>query len=600
MTDRTKKAHVVDMRSKGPHQAPPRNPNEPKIKRPGFEVHDDGFWIAGQRQKPGLYWHDWGRGNEPEPVDTWIAAPVRALALTSSEDGHSAGLLLRFRDHFGRWREWSMPLHLLRGSGDELRGQLLGMGFRCNVHQGKRLSEWLMQQHPRKRLIAATRTGWHPAGDGRCFVLPSRTIGSDEVRHQSEHPGVDDFRQAGTLEGWRDTVAAPCRGNPVLLLAVCAAFAGPLLKPAELRESGGHGLHLVGDSSQGKTTALQAAASVWGGPGFVRTWRATANGMEATAAALNDSALILDEISECDPREIGAMVYAIANGQGKQRARREGDSRQAARWRVMALSTGERSLSAHMAEGGNRIKAGQSVRLLDVPATRRSHGAFDQLHGHPHGGALADAIKQAADANYGHAGPAFIRYLLDCDHDLPGLLKDTRERGGFDASEGLERRAAGVFALVALAGELATEAGITGWAKDEALDAATAAFDWWRAAKGTGQTEQQQILDAVRDFLARHGDARFSSINGDHCPVPNRAGYWRDDPGGRVYLLHRAALKEAGAGFDTIRILEALEAAGWIVEREKRNRRVRLRVHGQAAQTFYAVRPVDGGDDGAS
>ncbi|MCG5537386.1 DUF927 domain-containing protein [Halorhodospira sp. 9622] len=597
--DQETEGRVVAIRPESPHESPPRYPAETEIERPGFAVHDDWFSTGGRQQPPGLYWHDWGRGEDPEPVDTWIAAPVRALALTSDEDGRSAGLLLRFRDHFGQWREWSMPLHLLKGSGDELRGELLDMGFRFNVRQARRFSEWLMQQHPRERLIAATRTGWHPTGDGRCFVLPSGTIGSDEVRHQSEHPGVDDFRQAGTLDGWRETVAQPCRGNPVLLLSVSAALAGPLLKVAELRDAGGNGLHLVGDSSQGKTTALQAAASVWGGPGFVRTWRATANGLEAAAAALNDTALILDEISECDSREVGAIVYALANGNGKQRARREGGSRQAARWRVVALSTGERSLSAHMAEGGGRIKAGQSVRLLDVPATRREHGAFDQLHGHAHGGALADAIKQAAEAHYGHAGTAFVRYLLDCDHDLPGLLKDTREVGGFDASEGLERRAAGVFALVGLAGELASEAGITGWAEGEALDAATAAFDWWRAAKGTGRTEQQQILDAVADFLARHGDARFSPINGEPRPVQNRAGYWRDDPEGRVYLLHSAALQEAAAGFDTVRALDALESAGWLAEREGRARSVRVRPQGQPLRRFYAVRPVEDGDGSA-
>ena len=33
------------------------------------------------------------------------------------------GRLLRFRNTVGRWREWAMPMELLRGSGDELRGE---------------------------------------------------------------------------------------------------------------------------------------------------------------------------------------------------------------------------------------------------------------------------------------------------------------------------------------------------------------------------------------------------------------------------------------------------------------------------------------------
>jgi len=110
----------------------------------------------------------------------------------------------------------------------------------------------------------------------------------------------------------------PCSGNPILLLSVSASFAAPLLLKAKQQSAGGGGIHLIGKSSNGKTTALQVAASVWGGPGYVRAWRATANGLEATAAALNDSLIVLDEISECDPREIGAIIYALANGQGKQ------------------------------------------------------------------------------------------------------------------------------------------------------------------------------------------------------------------------------------------------------------------------------------------
>ena len=78
---------------------------------------------------------------------------------------------------------------------------------------------------------------------------------------------------------------------------------GPLLKHAQQQETGRAGIHLIGDSSQGKTTALHVAGSIWGSPGFVRTRRATSNGLEATSNALNDALLILDEISECDPHE---------------------------------------------------------------------------------------------------------------------------------------------------------------------------------------------------------------------------------------------------------------------------------------------------------
>jgi putative DNA primase/helicase len=87
---------------------------------------------------------------------------------------------------------------------------------------------------------------------------------------------------------------------------------------------------------------------VWGGPGYRRSWRATANGMEGAAALFNDCLLALDEISECDPREVGAIVYSLGNGRGKQRASRTGAARSVTRWQAFIVSTGERTIGTTM------------------------------------------------------------------------------------------------------------------------------------------------------------------------------------------------------------------------------------------------------------
>ena len=198
---------------------------------------------------------------------------------------------------------------------------------------------------------------------------------------QSEAKGKDEYTQRGTLDSWQHGVAAPAVGNPVLVMAISAAFAGPVLALVGV-ESGG--LHLIGDSSTGKTTALQASASVWGGDNFRRSWRTTANGVEGAAALFNDCLLALDEISECDPRDVGEVVYMLGNGRGKQRASRLGSARAVHRWRSSVISTGERSIATSMLEAGQRVKAGQAVRLLDIPAQRR-FGAWDALHQHSSG-----------------------------------------------------------------------------------------------------------------------------------------------------------------------------------------------------------------------
>ena len=552
----------------------------PFVNRPCFAVHErrTGYGPSG------LFWH--GLKDEKE-IDEWVCSPLFADAMTCTDRDTEHGLLLRFQNAAGRWREWSMPMGLLKGSGEELRGELLTLGVRIDPASHRLLNAYLMSRYPKRRVLAATATGWH--ADGAVFVLPNRVIGGGDVRFQSEYAQHDEFVTGGTMDGWRREIAARCVGNPMLAHAVSAALAGPLL--TKVHRIGG-GFHLVGDSSTGKSTALSAGASTWGGPGFVRTWRATANGLEGIAAALNDTALILDEISEADPRELGAVIYAIGNGTGKSRASRTGGARAVRRWRVMLLSSGERTLSATMTEGGKRTKAGQEARLLDIPCSRR-FGLFDELHGFPNGRALSDALRTAAATHHGHAGPAFVERLVNDPGDVGEALAAIQARPEFAADTSLEGRAAGAFALAALAGELATDYGITGWPQGEALAAAAIAYQAWKTHRGKGQTETRQILEAIGDFVSRHGDARFSHVlNGDGPLIRDRAGWYRDIEDGRAYLFTRAGLREAAAGFDFRRALDAMDAEGWIIDRDKDKRTKATKVQGRT-EHLYAITPRD-------
>lgn len=568
--------------------------DDSEINRPEFRTHNLEFNLDGKMYRPGLYQHTYAKSggkSEPEPMEKWICTPIHAEAITANEQGESFGLLLRFINPNGQWQEWAAPMHLLKGSAEELRGELLNLGVRIDPSNRTLLTAWMMDSYPDERITAALCTGWHDDS----FVLPQRTVGDGKIRYQSEHAAHNDFVSTGTLDGWKASVASLCSGNPMLILAVSAGLTGPLLKRAKQQETGGAGIHLIGDSSQGKTTALQAAGSIWGPPRFVRTWRATSNGLEATSAALNDTLLILDEISECDPREIGAIVYALANGVGKQRAARTGGARPTARWRIMALSSGERSLTAHMAEGGKRTKAGQEVRMLDIPATNREYGIFDELHGHVDGRALADSLKQATGRHYGHAGLAFLEALIADERDLCERYAKACQLQELQGKDGVEGRAACIFALTGLAGELATEYGITGWQEGEAIEAAMLGFKLWRDFRGQGQTENRQILQSISDFIARNGDSRFSPLNDQDISVRDRAGYWRDEPDGRVFMFNPPGLKEAAAGFDIGRILDALESAGWIVERDKERRSKKTKVAG-ASKNMYWILPVESDD----
>jgi putative DNA primase/helicase len=570
--------------------------------RPCYVVLDDWKRTIEGDHRPGVYYCGLTAGKKdspPEPFETWVCSPLHIDAVTFDGQSDNFGRLLRFKNTICESREWAMPMELLAGDGTQLRSELLAMGVELDPYIArKQLPHYLQSAHPKRRIQCALQVGW--CGDS--FVLPDAVIGprAADVIFQSGERGHEEHTQAGTLEGWREGIAAKAEGNPLLMLAISASFAGPLLQRCN---SEGGGFHVVGDSSTGKTTLIEAACATWGGPGFKRSWRATANGMEGAAAMFNDCLLALDEISECDPKEVGAIVYALGNGRGKQRASRSGNARGVTRWRCFVMSSGERTIATTMQEGGQRAKAGQAMRLMDIPVAQ-TYGAWDALHGASSPAAFSDAIKRAAAQQYGKAGRAFLEKLTFDTSDLCAMLEEVKAAPMFatDGTEGQDKRAAARFALIGLAGELATDYGLTGWATGAAGEAAAHGFKLWQSMRGKGNDERRQILQRVSSFIERHGDGRFSDADAaNDVQIRERAGWWRDTNGRREYLFNTDGMHEATKGIDFKRALDVLQEAKALTTLGTNGERSKPCRIGRRVVKLYAINAerLAGGEHGA-
>ena len=406
-------------------------------------------------------------------------------------------------------------------------------------------------------------------------------------RYIIQTSGVVDhaYRESGTLDGWQKNVARYAIGNSRLGLALSAAFAAPLIYPT-FSESGG--FHFRGGSSTGKTTALVVAGSVWGGGGvrgFIRTWRATSNGLEGIAAMHCDALLCLDEMGQVDGREAGQIAYMLANGVGKTRASRTGEARPAAEWRLLFLSSGELSLADKIAEDGRgrRVAAGQQVRIVDIAADAGAgFGIFENLHGFPSGDAFSRHLKMAASEHYGIASGAFLELLTrDFDAIAPTVIGYRDEFIAENCPKGADgqvSRVAARFGLVAAGGEMATAFGVLPWEPGEATRAAAKCFSDWLAARGGVEpAEEREGISAVRRFIEMHGASRFEPM-GDlihrngvgeaiDLRIQNRAGFRRRvDGGGIEYLvLPEAWRSEICAGLDATVVAKTLQARGMLV-----------------------------------
>lgn len=572
----------------------PDEPEAPKL--PRFEVVE---FVKGRRN--GVYYcgisRDKETGEETPAPPVWICSALHITASTRDEQGSEWGRLVEWQDRDGRWHRWALPMEMLAGSGEEMRGAFLrgGLEITSNPNHRRLLADYIAWTRPQTIARAVTRTGWH----GTAFVFPHHTVGDTEaepIHYQAATAEGVRLGAAGTLEGWREKVAAPCAGNSRLVLAISASLAANCL---DMLGAEGGGLHLRGGSSAGKTTALLVAASAWGPAAYVRTWRATDNALEGVCALHTDLPLCLDEIGELGPKIAGQTAYMVANGSGKGRARRDGSARAAVRWRVLFLSTGEIGLADLIAEGGGRARAGQEVRCIDLPADAGAGlGLFERLPAGMTPGAFADALKDGAAAHYGHTGPAFVAKLVQHYNEARDALRSARDAiaatlAPADAA-GQVRRVAQRFALVAAAGELATEYGLTGWTEGEAAAAAAVCFRAWLSARGTnGAAEPAAMLALVRKFLEQHGDSRFTPMDQtNNRATINRAGFSRETADGTEYLILPQSFREICTGFDHRAVANALAEAGALAKDSEGTNTKPERLPGMKVQRVYVVTPA--------
>lgn len=521
----------------------------------------------------GVHYH------EPDKQPRWVCSWLEVVARVRNPHGEGWGKLVNFADPDRTPKRRIIADALLSGDGIELERTLRDAGLHISPTGRPLLRQYLIEAAPKARARITNRTGWHDAGaDGAVFVSPDRAIGTgDEWIYETESPASTTFALRGTLKGWQDEVAALCSGNSRLVFSVSFSFAAALLY---LVGMDGGGFHFVGISSGGKTTVLRIGASVCGGREFLQAWRSTDNALESVALAHCDAALFLDELAQIDPRLAGEIAYLLANGQAKGRAQRTGGLRARATWRVLFLSAGEIGLAEHMGEAGKSPRAGQELRLAEIPADAGAGlGIFEQLHGYAGGAELSKALTEATRRNYGNALPAFLEKLVKHQHEVADTVKEAQRKFQVahltDQAHGQARRVADRFALVGAAGELAQRWGIVPWQAGEAMKAARTCFDAWLSRRGgEGNAEERAALRQVREFLRRYGESAFTDMDrpandtDKHAPVrSDRAGYRRHDAAAdavEYFIFNEVWRTRVCKGFDAAAVGRMLAARGFV------------------------------------
>ncbi|MEH6460383.1 DUF927 domain-containing protein [Chitinimonas sp. JJ19] len=504
---------------------------------PRFEVTDQGVFYIGTKV-------DAQTGAVTELPPMWLCDRLAIIGRGTDDSGEHYRILSWQSRGNRAPQTHALPLGSIgeRSSWAMLRAH--GLALATNRRALEQLAAWLQTGGSDTMHHVTERGGWiHGA-----YVLPSGEIigtPSMPVFYLGDQSHAGAYQVKGQADAWRDSVAKLAQGNTRPILAIGAALAAPLLGLVGL-ESGG--FHLYGPSGCGKTTSANVGASVWGLPREqLLNWDATAIALANAAAARNDGLMLLDEMGQGSPEAVSMAAYRLFNGTGKMQGAKEGGNRDMLRWRVLVLSTGEIDLAAFMQGGGKRTRAGQEVRLASMPADAgKGLGAFETLHAHTDSNQLAKALDAAVADQHGSVGRAFVAYVAD---HLPRITERLKtaviaadylgKAIGQDAS-GQVRRVASRFAVTGEALEIATEAGLTGWAAGDGHAAVKRCFEDWLQRYGLGNREDSQILDQAEAWFAANAFARFidwHDAGSDREPIMNNCAGYRRRSSDSVYWL---------------------------------------------------------------
>jgi hypothetical protein len=383
----------------------------------------------------------------------------------------------------------------------QLRDKLWNAGAVLPADPNERddLLRTLADSEPPKELVYAAETGWLDE-KWEAFVEIDGVIGKAPTiigvkRADDIHDPTGQVSKSGTAESW-SCIAERARQSSILMLAICAAFAAPLLSALRYRS---FGINFFGKSRIGKTIATLIGASVRG-IGKVEdliSWAITEARLEQRLPEFKDSLFPIDDLMKMGGRDrekyqrARDLAYLIE--QGHQTARHSAFTKQHGgahrRYLSILLTSCEFSI-AELAQGSKLERLpGQAVRLIDQPALLdgRDH-IFDRqtqdMNVEEFTRWKVDMFSDISRDCAANHGAVFERHIESLIHHgrekistyVQRRIAEFTNHVGEQTDGDIARDIAGKFGLLYGAGRLAIKLKLVPWTKEELLDAITKCY----------------------------------------------------------------------------------------------------------------------------
>lgn len=530
-----------------------------------LHIMDSGLYLIKEKRD---------ENGELEQARTFICQSAIVLGEARSLNNDNWKRVIQFYDKDNTLHRLLIPYEHLMGEAQEALKIIANHGLMPPRHSHKKnvFINYIQDYPIEKRFRSVERAGWY----GNSFVTTNRTYGNGTDEELLFHSDMKDPHSTlGSFEGWQE-LSRLIEPHSLAVLAFSCAFSGQLVTPLAI-ESGG--FHIYGTSTDGKSTITKASCSIWGKPKDVsKSWRTTDNALENDAELRNDSFLNLDELRQATAKAVNDIIYMLTGEKGKARGTKSGKNQDTKQFSLMYISTGEIALEDHLRRGGIELDAGLLLRFAHLSSDAgKGYGVFECINYGSNSSDVGNRINELASKNHGHAGIKWLEYLTS---DKEAVMQKAQELlDSFvvqhtQAKNGQANRVLRRFALVAVAGELATLAGITGWQQGRAFDAIAQCFNTWLSSLGNGENmEETKILEHIKSFFESNGTSRFEELtvirqaDGEvmRPRIHNRVGYY--DPESKVYLVSPTMFKkDMCIGMNDANVKKVLIKHGWIKE----------------------------------
>lgn len=281
-----------------------------------------------------------------------------------------------------------------------LRYQAVGMDVMSNNAQY--ISMYLRDEEiTAPKLYSHSKLGFDKYEDKEIYKL-YECIGCKSI-----YKGDLELEPKGTRENWINMFNQEVLGHsPLELMSVMSLSAVLVAYIGEELALDTQIVHISGNSTIGKSTAMKLAISMFGYPdvkkrGLFTTYNSTDNALIRKISGINGVPIAFDELSMSKIDNFTEVIYRITNGTDKDRLNKNLEIRKTESWLTTVLSNGEKSL----VKSANK-NAGIQVRVLEIDDLVWTKDAKN-----------AERINQIIMNNYGHIGIEFAQFVMEKGKD---------------------------------------------------------------------------------------------------------------------------------------------------------------------------------------